>query len=174
MVSKSLLYAVSGAALLLIGCAETPKAEAPPIDKVEFNRSLVRVYDQEMARQAIIREMTVYGHHFDAGGSQLNELGRRDLLVIADHLKTNPGTVHLASAGVPEGLVEARRVAVREYLSGEGLPMDLIEVDAGLPGGEGGTARRVLRAVENEDRPLTSSSAGRGQSAAARTGSASQ
>lgn len=156
MIGKVFMCAVTGA-LVLTGCAETQEAAEAPIDKSAFNRALVDVYGQEMARQAIVREMTVYPHHFDAGGTHLNDLGRRDLLAMADHLRSNPGPVHLSVTGTPQRLIEARRVAVREYLAGEGLPMDLIEIDPGLPDGDGNSSRRVLRAIENEDRPLTTS-----------------
>ena len=97
---------------------------------------------------AIIAQHTLYPYHFAAGSAVLNDLGQRDLHVLADHfVKTGgelPGELNVRRGNAAEALYEARVKVVLEHLSAAGVKDGLVSVKDGPAGGEGMASERVI------------------------------
>ena len=93
---------------------------------------------------AVIREHTLYPYHFVINSADLNELGGRDLDVLAKHFKDNPGQINLWRGDVSGDLWQARSDTVLKHLAQAGVDMNRVRVEQGLPGGDGMTATEVV------------------------------
>ena len=56
---------------------------------------MVRYYSDAAIENAIIAQQAMFPYHFVEGGAQLNELGQRDLAILAEHYSKQPGTLHI-------------------------------------------------------------------------------
>jgi hypothetical protein len=97
---------------------------------------------------AIITQHTLYPYHFAAGSAELNDLGTRDLHVLAEHFKKaqagSPGELNVRRGNASESLYEARVKAVLESLTAHGVETGMVAVKDGLPGGDGMSSERVI------------------------------
>lgn len=60
-----------------------------PTEQREMNRAMVQDFEAEQAANGVIRQKTVFPYHFRADSPALNELGERDLVILAHHYKEN-------------------------------------------------------------------------------------
>jgi outer membrane protein OmpA-like peptidoglycan-associated protein len=60
-----------------------------PIDQRETNRAMLQDFEAEQAVNGVVRQKTVFPYHFRADSPALNELGERDLAILAQHYKDN-------------------------------------------------------------------------------------
>jgi hypothetical protein len=97
---------------------------------------------------AIITQHTLYPYHFAGGSAQLNDLGERDLHVLADHFKKAqpgmPGELNVRRGNASPSLYEARVKFVLESLTAHGVEGGMVAVKDGLPGGDGMASERVI------------------------------
>jgi hypothetical protein len=97
---------------------------------------------------AIITQHTLYPYHFVSGSAQLNDLGERDLNVLADHFKKAqagiPGELNVRRGSASQSLYEARVKLVLELLTARGVEGGMVAVKDGLPGGDGMSSERVI------------------------------
>ena len=120
---------------------------------------------------AIITQHTLYPYHFVGGSAQLNDLGERDLHVLADHFKKAlagmPGELNVRRGNASEALYEARVKLVLESLTAYGCEGGTVSVKDGLPGGDGMASDRViviLKEKMEKQTPDSSSNSGTGGS----------
>src|SRR3954451_6637710 len=82
----SIVTAAAAALLAVAGCqhkAADASADQTP-DERTLNTLMVKsAYDQN-ERNAIIAERAIYGHHFRPASAELNDLGLRQVRVLAD------------------------------------------------------------------------------------------
>jgi hypothetical protein len=93
---------------------------------------------------AIIAQHTLYPYHFANGSAQLNDLGQRDLNVLANHFRDTPGDLNVRRGDATETLYEARVKSVLDRLTVAGVAGGSVAVRDGLPGGEGIASERVI------------------------------
>lgn len=97
---------------------------------------------------AIITQHTLYPYHFAGGSAELNDLGERDLHVLADHfMKAQagmPGELNVRRGSASPSLYEARVKFVLECLTVHGVEGGMVAVKDGLPGGDGMASERVI------------------------------
>lgn len=132
--------------ILTVGCQEENVKEPP--DEQLMNRRLVTSYSDIAIQNAIISEHTLFPYHFVKNGTQLNELGRRDLAVLTGHFARNGGHLNIRQLGVSDELYEARVSLVRERLHDAHIDMARISTSDGMPGGSGMPSERVLVILE--------------------------
>ncbi|MFN0008446.1 MAG: hypothetical protein ACKVXR_11115 [Planctomycetota bacterium] len=117
---------------------------------------------------AIISQHTLYPYHFTGGSARLNDLGERDLHVLADHFKEaqpgTPGELNVRRGTASPSLYEARIKFVLESLAAHGVEGGMVAVTEGLPGGDGMASERVI--VILKDRMEKQSPSGGGASGA--------
>lgn len=118
-------------------------------------------------QRAIVAQSALFPYHFRPDAAELNELGRRDLAVLAAHLGGTDGVLAVSRGTASPELHEARVRSVLAALEAAGLPRERLTVRDGLPGGDGASAVRILEVLR---RPLTLSGGGVSGVGAAGTG----
>lgn len=132
--------------VILAGCQEQ-QAE-PTVDTSQVNRKIVDTYSDLAIQNAIISQHTLYAYHFVNNSAQLNQLGQRDLSVLIQHFKDNPGQINLQPGGADSQLQQARSQIVYEKLLAGGIPDNKIRIAAGMPGGDGMPSTWVIEFFE--------------------------
>ncbi|MCE5228585.1 hypothetical protein LLG95_03185 [bacterium] len=146
------------AILLASGCKEWSK---PTVADDQRDRRVVVSLIDEQAAQAIQRQRAIYPFYFITGTAELNDLGRRDLIVLADIQRQSPGVVHVYRDREAPGLHAARLRAIREFFENEGVPVGRVRFDEGWPGGDGEGAEAVVHTLmKPEMEPVTVGIAG--------------
>lgn len=127
------------------GCSAPPYRDDP-----KLNGAIVEAQSVEAADNAIVREHTVYPHHFIEGTARLNSLGERDVNVLAAAYGRDGGTIDVGRGGAPSGLYAARCEAVIAQLAEAGVGPGRIVLADGLPGGDGIASVQVLVILAGE------------------------
>lgn len=137
------LVAAALAACLLTACQEHPSPYASDLDS-----RLVKEIESPEITGAIITEHTLYPYHFVADSPTLNELGERDMQVLAVHFRGKSGDLNVRRGCASKELYNARIAGVLEQLRRNGVVVSRIKVADGLPGGEGMTSERVVKILQ--------------------------
>lgn len=143
---KRVHLGIALAAMLLAafaaGCCHRPQDVvcAPNPDR----RIVASILD-EQAVAAVQRQRAIYSWHFAPGTADLNELGRRDLAIIAAQDKTRPGTLHVRLGS--DDMREARLAAIRACLESQGVEVARMNFDEDWPGGDGVGGEAAARSV---------------------------
>lgn len=144
---------IAASALYTGGC-NSP--EWPMERRNTMNAWTIDQYHRDSERAAIVSQHTLYPYHFVANSAALNELGVRDLTVLADHYRENPGAMNVRRAGANSDLYKARLDTVTAMLSEKGVDTERIRVSDGPAGGEGISSGRMLVILEEKmDDPLS-------------------
>ena len=115
------------------------------INEGQLNAGLITAYNDTAMENAIIVQHSLYPYHFVNNSEQLNELGRRDLSILAKHFKEYPGELDINRDGISESLYKARLVYVAGQLKKDGIDISKLTISDGLPGGSGMTSGDVLQ-----------------------------
>lgn len=171
-----LAIAAAGASLagLSPGCAsdnaEKSQAERHEKDQMpvtteedarDFDAAIVRAHQNDFEAAAVIRQHTIYPYHFVAESATLNELGQRDVEILAGHYASLPGdggippaTLSVRRGDASPGLYDARVRAVTAELARGGVANDRVRIADTVPGGDGmlpGKIKVILqRDAENQ------------------------
>ncbi len=135
-------------ALLLIGCEGGERIH----DDAPYGSTgvpMVQMMNTESVDNGILAQHTLFPHHFVVNAAKLNELGRRDLGVLARHFLTAPGQVNVRRGVATAQLYEARVATVRQEMIDVGVDPERITIDSGLPGGSGMSSDFVLSVIED-------------------------
>ncbi len=132
--------------VLTLGCQEENMEKSR--DERLMNSKLMNTYSDIAIQNAIISENTLFPYQFVKNSAELNELGQRDLAVLAAHFAKNGGHLNIRQLGTPADLYEARVGAVREELKDAGIDMERISISDGMPGGSGMPSEKVLVILE--------------------------
>jgi hypothetical protein len=142
--------------VLATGCTPAEHRRDHPLaenmDTQAVNAVLINSFTDSAINEAIISQHTLYPYQFETGGATLNELGRRDLKVLAAHFKDNPGQLNVRRGDAAQALYDARVNAVTSALAEGGVVKGRVSIVNSLPGGEGAYADRVLKILEREDK----------------------
>jgi hypothetical protein len=139
--------------ILTVGCAETVQQQAldkQALDKSLINSELVNTFNDIAMQNAIISQHTLFPYHFIKNGVELNELGQRDLCILAKHFEENPGHLNVRRNRIPSDLYESRVKLVLERLKEAGIDTERIRVTDDMPGGSGMPSERILIILEGE------------------------
>jgi hypothetical protein len=77
---------------LVAGCEESMRGDA---GKQNLDRELVTALNDAGVKRAIITEHTLYPYHFIGDGQELNDLGKRNFSILADHLSQHAGILNV-------------------------------------------------------------------------------
>jgi hypothetical protein len=142
------------ACVVLCGCEEGPKPK--PIDKSAVNAELINTFNDVSMRNAIISQHTLYPYHFVQNADQLNELGKRDLSILAGHFKDYPGQLNVRREGASDELYKARVSYVADELAKSGVGADRVSISDGMPGGSGMASEQVVNILESDEKARSS------------------
>lgn len=98
----------------------------------------------------------MYPYHFVSDAEELNELGRRDLLVLAGHFRRHEGILNVRRGETPPELYEARLTHTIDELRKAGVDTDRMGIADGMPGGAGMPSTRVINIMERSFEPGSS------------------
>jgi hypothetical protein len=137
--------------VFLSSCNNTHK-EPVKINEGQMNAGLVSAYNDTAMENAIIVQHSLYPYHFVNNSEQLNELGRRDLLILAKHFKEYPGQIDVSRDGTNASLYQARLAYVAGQLKKDGVDISKVTISDGLPGGSGMTSSDVGQIMEADQK----------------------
>ena len=132
------------------GCAASEKHGQKALDTL-----IVRTIQDGAIKNAIIAQHALFPYHFDHDSDVLNELGRSDLVVLADHFRENRGTLGVRRGEAKSELYANRVKAIREMLARAGVDEKRVAISDSLAGGDGMMSERVLEILgpmEDENR----------------------
>jgi len=139
--------------LAALGCNQP---EWPTPDRTVQHRWLINTYHDDAIRNGVLAQHTLAPHHFQPFGAELNELGERDLDILATHYSRHPGRLNVRRGDADDALYDARVKAVRDALAGGGVDVARVQIADELPGGEGLVSEQVVVILEKKmDKPLT-------------------
>ncbi len=134
--------------MLAVGC-ESGNLN-PDYGNHETDTWLVKSYNDIAIENAIIRQHTILPYHFIHNSDELNELGSRDLAILAAHYSKHPGRLNVRKGSVSPELYESRVRTVLNQMSKSGVKTQKIDVTDGLPGGEGLASHEVTFMMTQE------------------------
>jgi hypothetical protein len=136
--------------VLLSGCETT--AKKPPVNERLMNAGLINAFNDAAMENAIIAQHTLYPYHFVNNSEKLNDLGRRDLSILARHFKEYPGQLNISGEGTDENIYQARLAYVSDMLKKDGIDVSKVAISDGLPGGDGMNSVDVLQIKEADQK----------------------
>ena len=104
---------------------------------------------------AVIAQHTLYPYHFVPNAAALNELGERDLDVLAGHFGDSYGPLSIRQGETDPELYRDRVRTVTKRLYDAGLAAGRIIVSDALPGGDGMPNEQVLVILERRNAPVS-------------------
>ena len=139
-------------ALLCVFLCSCNNTHRKPVNEGQMNAGLITAYNDTAMENAIIVQHSLYPYHFVNNSDQLNELGRRDLSVLAKHFKEYPGQLDISRDGTSESLYQARLAYVAGQLKKDGIDISKLTISDGLPGGSGMTSSEVVQVKEADQK----------------------
>ncbi|MHC5211719.1 MAG: hypothetical protein ACYTG2_13450 [Planctomycetota bacterium] len=129
------------------------------------NMFVVDSFRSAQVNKAIITQRTIWAYHFLTDTAELNQLGHRDLGVLAAYYVDHAGVIRIRRAGASQALYDTRVAAVVSHLVNAGVPKDQLTVTDAPPAGSGMPSERVVTVLSN------GLSSGGGESAGSSTSS---
>ena len=146
---KLAVPSVALAASLLAACSATPmnldpQADAVTHQQIAFDSWAVASVRDAAVSASVLEQHALYPYHFAPNSPALTELGQRDLSILADAYKENPGPLTLVKADTPDDLYNRRKDAIASALQQAGVPADKVIIADGIPGGPGMTGNEAV------------------------------
>jgi len=140
-------YSAAGCILftVLLGGCEFPSANKGP---GALDVWAVGATNDAAIRNAIIRQSTLFPYQFEQNGADLNNLGARDVTVLATHFRSYPGQLNIRQGTESEELYKKRVKKVVDYLDYAGVPTEKITVKDLPAAGEGMPGTLMILIVE--------------------------
>jgi hypothetical protein len=134
--SNIMKHSVVGCILftVLLGGCESPTVSEDP---GALDAWMVGATNDAAIRNAIIRQSTLFPYQFEQNGTDLNNLGARDVTVLATHFRSYPGQLNIRRGTESEELYKKRVKKVVDYLGYAGVSTEKISVKNLPAGGEG-------------------------------------
>ena len=146
---------------LLAGCSQNQNVQKNESkDTYVVNKEIVNSLNNIGIENAIIAQHTLFPYHFVKNSAELNELGQKDLAVLAKHLSRCPGDLNVRKADTPDDIYQARVDIVIDRLKKAGMPADQIRIVDGIPGGDGMVSERVVKILDKADKTTLKTSTG--------------
>ena len=150
----------------LLGCEST---ESHHYTERELHARIIESISDTGINNAIITQSTLFPYHFIHDAPELNELGQRDLGVLARHFMDRSGTLSVRQGSARRDLYNARTTSVREFLIASGVDTARIQFTDTPPRGQGISSERVIQIAERETTPIYGTQRASGTGTGART-----
>lgn len=165
MPPRSLLHLVPLALPLLLSACETrPDLNLNPGMILSSNQQdyadswSVREAMDRQEQQGVIAENAVYPYFFDGASADLLPVGERRMALLAEHLKSHPGTLSVLRGDAGNHLYQQRVDTVRKYLHAAGVASSRVAFSSQPPNGEGTSSADILEAYRMNKESNTTSS----------------
>lgn len=148
---KPILALACGALLTSLAGCGSPAAERSSNEMMGVHNLWANRAFREMAVEAaVVRERTLYPHHFVDGRAQLNQLGMRDLGFLAGLFREEPGSLNVRRGSADDVLYQARLDTVRGELEVAGIDASMVDLGSGTPGGDGTSSARAIEILSED------------------------
>lgn len=138
---------------LLAGCSQNQNVQKNENkDTYVVNKEVVNFLNNIGIENAIIAQHTLFPYHFVKNSAELNELGQKDLAILAKHFSRYPGDLNVRKGDTPADIYQARVNFVINRLKKAGVPADQIRIADGMPGGDGMVSERVIKILDKADK----------------------
>ena len=145
-----------GAALVglaVVGCRNDRKGKVvaePAPDERTLNTMMVRAALEQDTRNAVAAERIIYSYHFHPATASLNELGERQVQVLAETLRDQPeARVSVVQGEAGDELYKRRLETVRARFAEAGADANRLHVGPGVPGGPGVSSELIWRSYQS-------------------------
>lgn len=115
---------------------------------------MVTALQEPPVDNAIVAQRTLYPYHFVMDSAALNDLGQRDMDILACHFKNKTGQINVYRGDTPEPLYQARLMTVTRALANCSISAKTVKVGDGLPGGDGISSERAILVLERDKQPM--------------------
>lgn len=144
----AMISLVSAHVLWIAACS----APDQPDDMTTLSDSMQRSADRDFtrepfkdqARQGVVRQRALFEAHFIPDSDRLSALGRRDVAVLADAMRTTGGGISVRCSSASPELLAARVTTVRNSLIAAGIAPSRLVINDQMPGGTGTTTEDAL------------------------------
>lgn len=146
--------------LVLAGCTTPPPPAGERIgmgdaEQAAADRVFAREPFEDQVRAGVLRQRTLYEHHFEHDSAALNSLGRRDLAILAKGMSSAGGRISVQRGSAGKDLYAARLAGVRKALAAAGIAPKRVRLDDAPPGGTGvATSEAILIRADIRDQPM--------------------
>ena len=118
MMRQAKILVASAAVMVMTACESAePRFE----QRASLNAWLADSLHDAAMENAIIAQHTLFRYQFVSNAAVLNELGERDLNILAAHFKEHPGRLNIRRGDVAADLYQARIKGVVELLAKAGV-----------------------------------------------------
>lgn len=140
-------------AIWIGGCNST---DWQPEQRAVMNEWMIDDYNQDMIAGGVVAQHTLYDHHFLPNSAVLNELGDRDVTILANAYAEHPGQLNIRRGSESPGLYKQRVDTVRNALAAAGVEVKRLALGEANPGGDGLSSEQVVYILENRmNEPLS-------------------
>ena len=140
------LLTITIISVMITGC-QNKQSEVEPSpfwQRDVMNRWSVHNYNNQSINNAIVSQHTLFPYHFTNNSEELNELGQRDLNVLAEHFAKYPGELNIRRGGIESDLYQLRIGSVTDLLADKGVDTSRIQIKNELAGGDGLVSERCV------------------------------
>jgi len=140
---------------LAVGCSNKKheeKAKEPEVDQLAADKWFVTSAQDTAVKNGIIAQHTIFPYHFAADSAQLNDLGMKELTILADHFKANAGHLNVKQGDASDELYKARLATINSELRHAGVVPEHVVIADNFAGGEGIRSERVNKALKDEEK----------------------
>lgn len=116
-----------------------------------MDQVMVDVNRTQPIDQAVIVQHTLYPYHFFEGKDVLNDVGCRDLRLIADYYRESGVPLNVQRGGVSQELYDARVRSVAKFIADCGIADNRIQIVEGRPGGAGMASMWVVKIMSKQE-----------------------
>ena len=142
-------------ALLLMGCeCQDMSVCTETGGDSELDRQIVQSVSNCEERNAVLAQHTLYPYHFEINCPTLNELGQRDLAILAEAYLVCPGPLNVRRGQTEDALYRGRVDTVVAALQAKGVEVAKVRVSDGLPGGDGISSPDAANAMRRRVDPV--------------------
>ncbi len=146
------IMTIAAALAIIAGCScECDREHQQMLQSRKQTDSRLSTWAHEASvENAILAQHTLFPYHFVPNSAELNELGMRDLGVLARHYQENPGRLSVRRSGTEQGIYRARLDRVGQLLRQAGVNVAAVDIADAPAGGEGMDSEQVLHILRKE------------------------
>lgn len=132
---------------LLVGCNEMQQNTQ---DTHAVNSELINSYYDMAMENAVVTQHTLYPYHFVKDGAELNELGAKDISVLAKYFLSHPGNLNIRRGECSDSIYQGRVNFVLNELKQAGVKTNQMVVADDMPAGSGMPTEKLVKILAKE------------------------
>jgi hypothetical protein len=147
---KTQLILAAAVVVVQAGCEQQQQSARDDAmhQETEYNEASVRDAWDQNARNAIVLQRIIHDHHFEPATAVLNDLGKRQVQVLAEAYGNQAVRINVWRGEQPAELYDRRVDVVREALVTRGMDAAKLTFGDGMPDGSGISSELIWNAYK--------------------------